>query len=120
VRSGKTLSLGLSFFLWGMSCFSGVRLAVCGKTIASVRRNVISELLPALRALGMQVTERRSEHRLTVRFRGRENDFYLFGGKDEGSAALIQGVTLAGVLFDEAALYRFSLPWDNLPKPVVK
>ena len=26
----------------------------------------------------------------------------------------------ARLLFDEAALYRFSLPWDNLPKPVVK
>ena len=41
---------------------------------------------------------------LTVRFGGRENTFYLFGGKDEGSAALIQGITLAGVLLDEVAL----------------
>ena len=39
-----------------------------------------------------------------VRCGGRENRFYLFGGHDEGSAALIQGITLAGVLFDEAAL----------------
>ncbi|MGN0573205.1 MAG: PBSX family phage terminase large subunit, partial [Acutalibacteraceae bacterium] len=30
--------------------------------------------------------------------------FYLFGGKDEGSAALIQGMTLAGVLLDEVTL----------------
>ena len=39
-----------------------------------------------------------------MRFGGWENTFYLFGGRDEGSAALIQGVTLAGVLLDEAAL----------------
>ena len=34
----------------------------------------------------------------------RENRFYLFGGKDESSYALIQGITLAGVLLDEVAL----------------
>ena len=28
------------------------------------------------------------------------NRFYLFGGKDESSASLIQGMTLSGVLFD--------------------
>jgi PBSX family phage terminase large subunit len=32
------------------------------------------------------------------------NRFYLFGGKDESSASLIQGMTLAGVLLDEIAL----------------
>lgn len=35
---------------------------------------------------------------------GNKNEFYIFGGKDESSAALIQGITLAGVLFDEVAL----------------
>ena len=35
---------------------------------------------------------------------GRSNNFYLFGGRDESSAALIQGITLAGVLLDEVAL----------------
>ena len=35
---------------------------------------------------------------------GRENRFYLFGGRDESSAALIQGMTLGGVLLDEVAL----------------
>ncbi|NCB03489.1 MAG: PBSX family phage terminase large subunit [Spirochaetia bacterium] len=32
------------------------------------------------------------------------NTFYLFGGRDERSQDLVQGVTLAGVLFDEVAL----------------
>ena len=45
-----------------------------------------------------------SRNQVKVRFGGWENTFYLFGGRDEGSAALIQGVTLAGVLLDEAAL----------------
>ena len=28
VRSGKTLAMGLSFFLWGMSCFDGKKFGV--------------------------------------------------------------------------------------------
>ncbi len=104
VRSGKTLCMGLGFFLWAMASFSGQRFGLCGKTIASLRRNVLGELSDKLRALGFTMTERRTENRLTVRFAGRENDFYLFGGRDEGAAALIQGVTLAGVLLDEVAL----------------
>lgn len=39
-----------------------------------------------------------------MRYGDIENRFYLFGGKDESSASLIQGMTLCGVLFDEVAL----------------
>ena len=104
VRSGKTMCMGLSFFLWAMARFSGVSFAVCGKTIRSVRRNVIAELLPRLRGMGFSTQVRYTENRLTLRYRGVENRFYLFGGKDESSAALIQGMTLGGILFDEVAL----------------
>ena len=104
VRSGKTLAMGLSFFLWGMVCFDGVRFGVCGKTIASLRRNVLSEILPRLERLGATWKERRSENVVIVRFRGHENRFYIFGGRDESSASLIQGITFAGILLDEVAL----------------
>ncbi len=104
VRSGKTLSMGIGFFLWAMLCFSGKRFALCGKTVRGVRRNILPEVLPQLRRLGFLVTEKVSENRLSVAFGGRENDFYLFGGRDESSAALIQGITLAGLLLDEVAL----------------
>ena len=104
VRSGKTLAMGLSFFLWGMTCFDGKKFGVCGKTIASLRRNVLSEILPRLEGLGAQWKEKRSENLVTVRFRGHENQFYIFGGRDESSASLIQGITFAGILLDEVAL----------------
>ena len=104
VRSGKTLAMGLSFFLWAMSCFDGKKFGVCGKTIASLRRNVLSEILPRLTALGAEWKEKRSENLVTVRFCGRENQFYILGGRDESSASLIQGITFAGVLLDEVAL----------------
>ena len=104
VRSGKTLAMGLGFFLWAMSCFNGKKFGICGKTIASLRRNVLSEILPRLTALGAQWKEKRSENLVSVKFRGHENQFYIFGGRDESSASLIQGITFAGVLLDEVAL----------------
>ena len=104
VRSGKTLCTGLSFFCWAMSSFQNRSFAVCGRTIQSVRRNLLSDLLPVLEKMGFRCAEKRSRNMIQVRLGGRRNTFYLFGGKDESSAALIQGITLAGCLLDEAVL----------------
>lgn len=104
VRSGKTLAMGLGFFLWAMSCFQNQKFGVCGKTIGSLRRNVLSEILPRLQKLGASYQEKRSENLLILRLWGRENRFYTFGGRDESSASLIQGITFAGILLDETAL----------------
>ena len=104
VRSGKTLAMGLSFFLWASTCFDGQRFGVCGKTIGSLRRNVLSEILPMLSAMGAVWKEKRTENLITIRLMGHENSFYTFGGRDEGSASLIQGITFAGILMDEVAL----------------
>ena len=104
VRSGKTLAFGLGFFFWTMQSFDGKSFGLCGKTAAALRRNLLAEVLPRLRELGYRCEEKRSENSLTVRYGGRENRFLLFGGTNEGSAAHIQGVTLAGALFDEVAL----------------
>lgn len=104
VRSGKTFAMGLGFFLWAQARFDGRQFGLCGKTIVALRRNLLAELVPCLKRMGMDVRERRGDNLLVVRFRGHQNRFILFGGKDESSAALIQGSTLAGVLLDETAL----------------
>ena len=104
VRSGKTLAMGLGFFLWAMASFDRQRFGICGKTIASLRRNVLGEILPKLEGLGAMFKEKRTENLLTVTLFGHENSFYIFGGRDESSASLIQGITFAGVLLDEVAL----------------
>lgn len=104
VRSGKTLCTGLSFFCWAMTCFSGKTFALCGKSAQAVRRNLWQELRPLLGEMGFQVEERLSQHRMEVSLGRRRNTFYWFGGLDERSAALVQGITLAGALLDEAAL----------------
>ena len=104
IRSGKTFCMGLSFFLWAQHEFSGRQFALCGKTVGALRRNLLTDLVPCLRRIGMEVRENRSANVMTVSFAGHRNRFLLFGGKDASSAALIQGSTLAGLLLDEAAL----------------
>ena len=104
VRSGKTFCMGVAFLLWAMTCFHGRQFALCGKTIGALRRNLLYDVLPEVERVGVRCEERRSENSFTLRWGGRSNRFLLFGGQDEGSAALIQGVTLAGLLLDEAAL----------------
>ncbi len=104
VRSGKTFCMSLSFLQWSSSQFDGQSFALCGKTISSLKRNVLHPLLPLLPGLGFSVRELVSQNLLIISRHGRTNRYYLFGGKDESSAALIQGMTLAGILLDEAAL----------------
>ena len=104
IRSGKTVTMAFSFVVWSMTTFERQNLALCGKTIASLRRNVIGTLKRQLKARGYTVTEKRSDNLLVVSKGSRANLYYLFGGKDESSQDLIQGITLAGVFFDEVAL----------------
>ncbi len=104
VRSGKTLSMSLGFMLWACGSFDGGAFAICGKTITSLRRNVITPIMPLLKDYGFIVSEKVSRNYIDLTLLGRTNRFYLFGGKDEGSASLIQGMTLSGVFFDEVAL----------------
>ena len=103
IRSGKTVSMSDGFVLWSMSRFNGQNFAVCGKTIESLRRNVIT-LMPQWLEGIFSITERRSENKLIITSGSTTNYYYLFGGKDESSYTLVQGITLAGVLFDEVAL----------------
>lgn len=104
IRSGKTLSMSLSFCIWAMHEFTGQNFAMCGKTIASFHRNVFVSLMSMLSTLGYQIRYRRQENLFICSIAGHENRFYIFGGKDERSQDLIQGITLAGVFFDEVAL----------------
>lgn len=105
VRSGKTSVMSLSFILWAMDQFDRCNFAFCGKSVGSAERNIIRPLL-AVRYLQeeFELQYTRSDHTLIVRRGEKENTFYLFGGKDESSYTLIQGITLAGVLLDEVAL----------------
>lgn len=104
VRSGKSLCMFVSFIVWAMTNFKNASFAVCGRTASSVRRNLIAPYLPVLSQLGYRCTLKLSGGNIKVRMHGYENTFWIFGGKDEASQSLIQGMTLSGVMFDEVAL----------------
>lgn len=104
IRSGKTMSMSLGFVLWASTRFNNSSFAICGKTVTSLRRNVIVPMLEMIRNFGFNCVEKVSQNLIDITWNGNTNRFYLFGGKDEGSAALIQGITLSGVFLDEVAL----------------
>lgn len=104
IRSGKTLSMSLSYVLWAMSSFNQQNFGMAGKTIGSFRRNVLFWLKLMLVSMKYTVLDKRSDNLLIVSKGNTINYFYIFGGKDERSQDLIQGITLAGMFFDEVAL----------------
>ncbi len=103
VRSGKTVCMADGFFLWSMLNFDKQSFGLCGRSVSSLRRNVTANLNGWLGGL-MHIRENRADNKLTVRYKGRENTYYMFGGLDESSYKQIQGITLAGALLDEVAL----------------
>ena len=121
VRSGKTSVMSLSFFLWAMGNFNNCAFAFCGKSVGAVERNIVTPLLSIVYLKqNFDIRYNRGDHVIVARRGSRENRIYLFGGKDESSAALIQGVTLAGVLLDEVALMPRSFVEQALARCSVK
>jgi PBSX family phage terminase large subunit len=106
IRAGKTVPMALSFMLWSITAFNGQNFGLCGKTVGSFKRNVWVWLKPVLIFRGFKVKKATEigENVFYITYHGHSNYYYIFGGKDEGSQDLIQGITLAGVLFDEVAL----------------
>jgi len=104
VRSGKTVCLAIGFFCWALERWHGANFAVCARSVNAARRNVIEAIRPTLEALGFRLREKAGRNAIEVEFGGHEDRFYLFGGNDAKSAGIIQGLTLAGVFLDEAAL----------------
>lgn len=106
IRAGKTLSMSLSFVMWAMETFDGQQFAMCGKSIGSFKRNVWFTLILMLKGRGYTVKKQPqiAENAYSISKGSRYNFFFIFGGKDERSQDLIQGMTLAGLLLDEVAI----------------
>lgn len=91
VRSGKTSIMTVSFIDWAMRCFDKCSLA-CGKTVDSAVKNIVVPYTQMAYANDRYLIRwRRSDKILEVRRGKTVNVFEVFGGKDEASAALIQG-----------------------------
>ena len=105
IRSGKTAFMTLSFVDDAMRRYNNQRFGICGKTVDSTVKNIIMPYLALSYAKDRyNIQWKRTDKIMVVSDGKRENIFEIFGGKDEASFMLIQGRTLAGVLFDEVAL----------------
>lgn len=107
IRSGKTVSMSLSYVMWSMAQYDSQNFIMAGKTISSFKRNVLQNLKLMLTSRGYHWEYHVSgdfPNMLEVSRNGKTNYFFIFGGKDEGSQDLVQGITAAGAFFDEVAL----------------
>ncbi|MBR4930433.1 MAG: PBSX family phage terminase large subunit [Bacteroidaceae bacterium] len=105
VRSGKTSIMIVAFIDWAMREFSNQRFGICGKTVDSATKNIITPYISMAYAKDRYTMRwRRSDKILEVSRGTVRNYFEVFGGKDESPFMLIQGRTFAGVLMDEVAL----------------
>lgn len=104
VRAGKTIIMSLSYIMWAMENFNFQNFGMAGKTIGSFRRNVLFWLKIILKCRGYKVKDHRGDNLVIIRRGKTLNYFYIFGGKDESSQDLVQGITCAGFFFDEVSL----------------
>ena len=67
VRSGKTVSMIIGFVHWAMRFFDGKNFGICGKTVCSTERNIITPLLSMVDITDYyDVTYRRGNSLLTI------------------------------------------------------
>ena len=105
VRSGKTVSFIQGFVLWSQETFDGEDFIIGGRSISALKRNVIEPMFKILAGMGMyegvDYHFKRSED---IHIQIGTNKYYLFGANNEKSQDVVQGMTSAGGLLDEAAL----------------
>lgn len=105
IRTGKTCILMIAFIDWAMRTFNNQIFAICGKTVTTAYKNIIYPYMHLSYAYSKyKLIYTRFDHKLVVQYKGRINTFYLYGAKDISSSEYIQGLTLAGALFDEVVI----------------
>lgn len=102
IRSGKTIACICSFLIWSLSVYKGENFILAGKTIGTLKKNVIGPMLQILEAWGLSYHYvRSSENYLEIG----SNTYYLYDANNESSQDRLQGLTAAGAYADEVALF---------------
>lgn len=102
IRSGKTIAMICSFLRWSQSSHDGEDFIIAGKSIGALKRNVIKPMQQILDSWGWKYEYVRSQ---TPYLKIGTNTYYLFGASNEASQDTLQGLTSAGALADEVALF---------------
>ena len=105
IRAGKSIAMLVAYLTSTMSQFNGMNFALCSKTVKTCERNIIKTIM-SIKYFRTEFAMKYSikDSCLTISRGKKTNYYYVFGGKDESSYQLIQGITLAGAFFDEVAL----------------
>lgn len=101
IRAGKTVAMIDSFTTWSLATFQDESFILAGKSMGALKRNVLKPLFSILAAKGIPHHYNRSEHFIEIG----SNTYYCFGANNEASQDVMQGLTAAGALGDEAALF---------------
>lgn len=101
IRSGKSIACICSFLQWSCETFSGENFIIAGKTINTLKKNIISPLIQILAAWGWEYSYNRSENFIAIGY----NTYYLYDANNQASQDKLQGLTAAGAFADEAALF---------------
>lgn len=101
IRSGKTIAMICSFLQWSMETFEGKDFIIAGRSMGALKRNVLKPMLQILSAWGIPYDYNRSENFIVIG----GNTYYCFGASTEASQDVVQGLTSAGALADEVALF---------------
>jgi PBSX family phage terminase large subunit len=101
IRSGKTIAMICSFIRWSLKHFNGENFILAGKTIGALKKNVIGPLQQILTAWNLKYEYNRSENFIIIG----DNTYYMYDASNEASQDKLQGLTAAGALGDEVALF---------------
>lgn len=101
IRSGKSIACICSFLQWSQESFSDENFIIAGKTINTLKKNIIMPMLRILMAWKWEFTYNRSENYIRIGY----NTYYLYDANNEASQDKLQGLTAAGAFADEVALF---------------
>ena len=83
VRSGKTVVMITSYILWAMKNFNESNFAICGKTVQSAERNIITPLQSIVDiTYYFRLSYIRKQHMLMVECKDKRNYFNIYVGRD--------------------------------------
>lgn len=99
VRSSKTVTCTVRWLTYILDGPPG-DLVMCGKTIATLQRNVLNDLFDILGDANIKWTNRQQGELRILHRR-----VYCVGANNEDAESKIRGATFAGALCDEANLY---------------
>lgn len=101
IRSGKTVAMICGFLEWSQKTFSHQSFILAGKTVGTLKRNVLKPMFAILDEWGWAYEYNRSEGVISIG----TNTYHIFGASSDAAQDTLQGMTAAGALGDEVALF---------------